>query len=97
MPDIAGVAAEAKAGMVDAARAFFAITEAFRHGQASAVAPFEYTALAWGIGLDYLLWTVLPDGFTLIGASIIILAGLYLLRHERVHRQAAVHTSADHP
>ena len=74
-----------------------AITEAFRHGQASAVAPFEYTALAWGIGLDYLLWAVLPDGFTLTGASIIILAGLYLLRHERVHRQAAVHTSADHP
>ena len=74
-----------------------AITEAFRHGQASAVAPFEYTALAWGIGLDYLLWQVLPDGYTLSGAAIIILAGLYLLRHERIHRQAEVHTSADHP
>nr|WP_180682514.1 DMT family transporter [Tepidicella baoligensis] len=74
-----------------------AITEAFRHGQASAVAPFEYTALAWGIGLDYLLWQVLPDGYTLSGAAIIILAGLYLLRHERIHRQAEVHPSADHP
>ena len=29
------------------------ITEAFRHGQASAVAPFEYTALAWGVGVDW--------------------------------------------
>ena len=28
-----------------------AITEAFRHGQASAVAPFEYTALAWAVAL----------------------------------------------
>lgn len=74
-----------------------AITEAFRHGQASAVAPFEYTALAWGIGLDYAIWAVLPDGYTLAGAGIIIAAGLYLLRHENVHRQAELHTSADHP
>lgn len=74
-----------------------AITEAFRHGQASAVAPFEYTALAWGIGLDYVIWTVLPDGYTLTGAGIIIGAGLYLLRHEKVHRQAAIHTRTEHP
>lgn len=74
-----------------------AITEAFRHGQASAVAPFEYTALAWGIGLDYALWAVLPDAYTMSGAAIIIVAGLYLLRHEKVHRQAEVHTTAEHP
>jgi len=40
---------------------------------------------------------VLPDGYTLSGAAIIIVAGLYLLRHEKVHRQAEVHTSTDHP
>lgn len=74
-----------------------AITEAFRHGQASAVAPFEYTALAWGVGLDWLLWQLLPDGYTLLGAAIIVASGLYLVRHERVHAQAEVHTSADHP
>jgi drug/metabolite transporter (DMT)-like permease len=74
-----------------------AITEAFRHGQASAVAPFEYTALAWGIGLDFLLWQVLPDAYTLAGATIIILAGLYLLRNERLHRQPELHTTAEHP
>lgn len=74
-----------------------AITEAFLHGQASAEAPFEYTALARGIGLDYLLWHVLPGGYTLTLATVIILAGLYLLRHERIHRQPEVHTSADHP
>lgn len=74
-----------------------AITEAFRHGQASAVAPFEYTALAWGVGLDWLLWQLLPDGYTLLGAAIIVASGLYLVRHERVHAQPEVHTSADHP
>lgn len=65
-----------------------AITEAFRHGQASVVAPFEYSALAWGLGLDWLLWQVLPDSVTYLGAGIIIASGLYLIRRERVHSEA---------
>ena len=60
-----------------------AITEAFRHGQASAVAPFEYTALAWGLGVDWLIWATLPDHYTLLGGAIIVASGLYVVRHER--------------
>ncbi len=60
-----------------------AITEAFRHGQASVVAPFEYTALAWGMGLDWVLWQTMPGGATLLGGAIIIGSGLYLVRQER--------------
>lgn len=60
-----------------------AITEAFRHGQASAVAPFEYTALAWGLGVDWLFWNTLPDGYTLLGGAIIVASGLYVVRHEK--------------
>jgi drug/metabolite transporter (DMT)-like permease len=62
-----------------------AITEAFSSGEASSVAPFEYSALAWGVAIDWLLWRTLPDQFTLIGAAIIIGSGLYLIRHEKVH------------
>jgi drug/metabolite transporter (DMT)-like permease len=65
-----------------------AITEAFRHGQASAVAPFEYTALGWSLGIDWVLWNVLPDGYTVLGAAIIVVSGLYVLRHEQVHAMA---------
>ena len=61
-----------------------AITEAFRHGNASAVAPFEYTALAWGIALDWLIWSAVPDGATLLGGAIIIASGIYLIRKEKV-------------
>jgi drug/metabolite transporter (DMT)-like permease len=61
-----------------------AITEAFQHGQASAVAPFEYTALAWAIGLDWVLWRTVPDHYTLLGGAIIMGSGLYLIRKERV-------------
>lgn len=66
-----------------------AITEAFRHGQAAAVAPFEYTALAWGVGLDWLLWQALPDGTTLLGGAIIVGSGIYLVRSERRRNSAS--------
>ena len=61
-----------------------AITEAFRAGEASVVAPFEYSALAWGLGLDLLIWGVLPDGWTFVGAGIIVASGLYMVHRERV-------------
>ncbi len=61
-----------------------AITEAFRHGQASVVAPFEYTALAWGMAIDWVLWTTWPAMQTLLGGAIIIASGIYLIRSERI-------------
>jgi drug/metabolite transporter (DMT)-like permease len=71
------------------------INEAFRHGQASAVAPFEYTALAWGVGLDWLVWQTLPASHTWLGAAIIVGSGLYLVRREK--RISEVHANAEHP
>jgi drug/metabolite transporter (DMT)-like permease len=65
-----------------------AITEAFSHGEASVVAPFEYSALAWGVAIDWLLWQALPDQYTLIGAAIIIGSGIYLIRHEKTHAES---------
>jgi drug/metabolite transporter (DMT)-like permease len=72
-----------------------AITEAFRHGQASAVAPFEYTALAWGVGLDWVLWQTLPESHTWLGAAIIIASGVYIVTRER--RISEIHANAEHP
>ncbi len=65
-----------------------AITAAFQKGEASVVAPFEYSALALGLGLDWLLWQTLPDGIALFGALVIIASGLYLIRKEKVHAEA---------
>ena len=63
------------------------ITVAFRSAPAAVVAPFEYTALIWGVLLDIAIWRAYPSALTLIGASIVIGAGLYLIQRER--RQAA--------
>jgi len=68
-----------------------AITAAFQKGEASVIAPFEYSALALGMGLDWLLWRTLPDGIALLGACVIIASGLYLIRKEKSH------TEAEHP
>lgn len=65
-----------------------AITAAFQKGEASVVAPFEYSALAWGMGLDWLLWHTLPDSIAMLGALVIIASGLYLIRKEKIHSEA---------
>lgn len=75
LPWLAGI------GLVGAGGQHF-ITEAFRHAPASVVAPFEYTALLWGVGLDFVVWSVLPGAVTLAGGAVVIGAGLYLIRRE---------------
>ncbi|RBC14980.1 DMT family transporter, partial [Xanthomonas oryzae] len=63
-----------------------ALTQAFMRGEASMIAPLEYTALVWVIGWDWLLWQTLPDSWTWTGAGIIVASGLYLLRREPIRR-----------
>ncbi|WP_045768016.1 DMT family transporter [Xanthomonas albilineans] len=61
-----------------------ALTQAFRRGDASLIAPLEYSGLLWVIPWDWLLWRTLPDIWTWVGGAIIVASGLYLLHRERV-------------
>lgn len=60
------------------------ITDAFRHTPASVLAPFEYTALLWGVMIDWTFWETLPGLRVWSGSMVVIGAGLYLIRHERL-------------
>jgi drug/metabolite transporter (DMT)-like permease len=62
------------------------LTEAFRRAAPSVVAPFEYTALLWGIGIDRIVWGVFPSSRVYIGGGIVIASGLYLIWREHVQR-----------
>ena len=73
----------------------YLITVAFRSAPAAVVSPFEYTALVWGVALDVAVWSAWPDAITLLGGSIVIGAGLYVIARERRASAAAplVHES----
>lgn len=57
---------------------------AFRHADASLLAPFSYVQLLWATLMGFWLFAVLPDMFTLIGAAIITGSGLYTAHRERI-------------
>ena len=61
----------------------YLLTEAFRSAPPSVVAPFEYTALLWGVGYDRVLWHVLPEARVCLGGAVVIASGLYLIWHQR--------------
>lgn len=52
--------------------------------QASVVAPTQYSQMLWGIGLGYGLFGDKLDGVMVIGAVIIIAAGLFTFAREKV-------------
>ena len=64
-PVIAGIAVSGCIGQ-------WALTEAFRIGEASFIAPFEYTALGWGLALDWFFWRTVPGGRAFAGAAVLI-------------------------
>ena len=66
------------------------ITTAFRTAPPSVVAPFEYTALLWGVSIDWMLWNALPSSRVYVGGGIVIASGLYLIWRERLAHQQAM-------
>jgi drug/metabolite transporter (DMT)-like permease len=63
------------------------------HARAPApvLAPFLYSQLIWASILGYMAFGDLPDGWTLVGATVVIGSGLYLLARERA-RAAPAHS-----
>lgn len=61
---------------------------AYRLAPASTLAPFIYFGLITHTTAGYLVFGQLPDAWTIAGAGIVILSGLYLIHRERVIRSA---------
>ena len=59
------------------------LTESYRYGTASLVAPFDYTSMLWAVLLGYWLFGELPDTLVYVGASIVAAAGLFVIWRER--------------
>ncbi len=57
---------------------------AFRKAAATIVSSFMYSQLIWGTLFGVALFNDLPDAITLAGAAVIIVCGIYTLRHASI-------------
>lgn len=70
--------------------AYSALTHAMRAGDIGFVAPYRYTRLLFALLLALVFFGERPDALVLLGAGIVILAGLYsLARADATGREAA--------
>lgn len=67
---------------------YWAVTACMRLGEVAVVAPFRYTRLVFAALLAMLFLGETLDGFTLIGAALIIGSGLYSFARERARARA---------
>ncbi|WP_353210436.1 DMT family transporter [Rhodovarius sp.] len=56
------------------------MTEAYRRGDTTLVAPFEYSGIVWTTLLGMLVWAEAPDGYDALGIAILVGCGLYIWR-----------------
>lgn len=71
------------------ASGYLTVIASVRTGELSSVAPFRYTGLLVGLIVGYLVWDEIPALSSWVGITLLIAAGLYLLRRERVERAAS--------
>ena len=67
----------------------YAVIRAYRLGEASMLAPLEYTALIWSILFDLWLFSHTPIPAVLLGAAIVIAANVYIAHREHKVAKAA--------
>jgi drug/metabolite transporter (DMT)-like permease len=65
------------------------LIRAYEHAQASVLSPFSYTQIVWTSFLGYVAFGDLPDRWTVVGATIVSAAGIYVFYRETVRRRAA--------
>jgi drug/metabolite transporter (DMT)-like permease len=64
--------------------AHFCINRALKLAPASVVVPYQYTTIVWAIILGFIFFGDIPSWNTLLGATIIVAAGIYIFFREQV-------------
>jgi drug/metabolite transporter (DMT)-like permease len=59
------------------------ITDSYRHAPAAVVAPFSYTTMLWAVIIGYFAFGEVPEPIVLMGAAIVVAAGLFVIWRER--------------
>jgi drug/metabolite transporter (DMT)-like permease len=80
-PDALQLAALAAVGVISGL-AQLLMTEGYRSGEPSLVAPFEYGAILYTTILGMVIWGEIPDRWNVVGIAVIIGSGLYIWQRE---------------
>jgi drug/metabolite transporter (DMT)-like permease len=59
------------------------VTESYRYAPASVIAPFDYSAILFAFLLGYWMFGEVPTPVVVVGAAIVVAAGLFVLWRER--------------
>lgn len=59
------------------------LTSSYRYADASLVAPFDYTSMILALGIGYFVFGEVPTATMLVGAAIVIFAGVLIIWRER--------------
>ena len=59
------------------------LTESYRHAETGVIAPFEYVSMVLSLILGYLVFAEVPTFTMLVGASLVVAAGLFIIWRER--------------
>ncbi len=62
----------------------YLLIQALKRAPASVAAPFSYSQILWATGLGFVIFGDLPDGWTIVGALLIVGAGLYAWQTQAV-------------
>jgi drug/metabolite transporter (DMT)-like permease len=73
---------------VSAMAALMCVNRSLKIAPASTVVPYQYTMIVWAIIFGYLVFGDVPDAAMLIGAAIIIGAGLFIYWREQIRHRA---------
>ena len=63
--------------------AYYCYIRAFRIGELSFAAPFKYVSIPQTMLIGWLIWGDLPDGWMLVGAMSIVMAGVLIVWQDR--------------
>jgi drug/metabolite transporter (DMT)-like permease len=63
------------------------LTEAWASAQVSALAPYSFSSLLWAILFGWIAFGDVPGLLTVVGATLIVVASLYILHREVTRRR----------
>ncbi len=72
------------------------MTEGYRNGEATMLAPFEYGAIVYTVLLGWAIWGEVPGKWETLGISFLVVAGLFTWARERGRRSHALATRPSH-